>query len=95
MAEAIQAADAEVVDAAPVRPLPERATSRSLEPWADVGTAALAVAGGAVAGAATVAVIRATRRATRRAPRRRIAGRGKEKVIASRSFLVDVHVLGR
>jgi hypothetical protein len=64
----------------------------------EVKTAAIAAAGGVLAGAATVAAVRAvsavgsragaSRRLTRR---RRPAG----KVIASRSFLVDVHLLDR
>jgi hypothetical protein len=62
-------------------------------------TAAIAAAGGVVAGAATVAAVRAVRstgsrrgrgRRLRRAERDRAQG-----IIASRSFLVDVHLLGR
>jgi hypothetical protein len=61
-------------------------------------TAALAAAGGVLAGAATVAAVRAVGAATsRRASQRRFFGRRERpaKVVASRSFLVDVHVLGR
>ncbi|MSO41272.1 MAG: hypothetical protein EXQ70_05155 [Solirubrobacterales bacterium] len=95
MASELQAAEPDLVEAGPVRRLPESAAGRSIEPWSDVGTAALAVAGGVVAGAATVAVVKAAARSARRAPRRRIVGRRKEKVVASRSFLIDVHLLGR
>ena len=64
----------------------------------EVKSAALAAAGGVLAGAATVAAVRAVSAAGSRAGgarrlsrRRRPAG----KVIASRSFLVDVHLLDR
>lgn len=61
-------------------------------------TAAIAVAGGVLAGAATVAAVRAVgAMASARKPSRRLL-RGRErpaKVVASRSFLVDVHLLGR
>jgi hypothetical protein len=64
----------------------------------EVTTAAIAVAGGALAGAATVAAVRAvsgggpSKRRRRRLPKR---GKAATNVVASRSFLVDVHVLGR
>jgi hypothetical protein len=54
----------------------------------------VAAAGGAAAGVAVVAIARAASRAPRRAPRRGLFRR-REKVVASRSFLVDVHILGR
>ncbi len=63
----------------------------------EVRTAALAAIGGVLAGAATVAAVRAVSavgsrpRAPRRLPRRQ----RQAKVVASRSFLVDVHLLGR
>jgi hypothetical protein len=79
------------------RPLPaERAEDTGLSVWRDeVRAAALAAAGGLVAGAATVAVVRATRTAGARRPTRRaVRGRVRPvKIVASRSFLVDVHVL--
>ncbi|HVS28572.1 MAG TPA: hypothetical protein VHE14_03415 [Solirubrobacteraceae bacterium] len=53
--------------------------------------AAVVVAGGFVAGAATAAVVRRAR--TRRAVKRR--RRTLPDVVSSRSFLVDVHLLGR
>ena len=64
----------------------------------EVRTAALAAAGGVLAGAATVAAVRAVgSAASRRARSRRLFGRRERpaKVVASRSFLVDVHLLGR
>jgi hypothetical protein len=83
----------EVVEAEPVRPLPARSQGRTLEIWGrEVGPLAVAAAGGAAAGLAIVAVARA--RSLRRPPRRGLFRR-REKVVASRSFLVDVHVLGR
>lgn len=85
----------------PVRPLPssyeeQQGTSLALRP--EVRTAALAAAGGVLAGAATVAAVRAvTSAASRTRPQRRLARRRGERqnVVASRSFLVDVHLLGR
>jgi hypothetical protein len=61
-----------------------------------VRTAAIAAAGGLVAGAATVAAVRAVRAAATPRRSRRLSRRRDERpsVIASRSFLVDVHVLG-
>jgi hypothetical protein len=87
----------EIVQAEPVRPLPVRAEGRTIELWGrEVGPLAVAATAGAAAGVAVVAVARAARapRAARRAPRRGLFRR-REKVVASRSFLVDVHVLGR
>jgi hypothetical protein len=92
----------EDVDAGPEQPV------RAIEAHRDsalpilrteVRTAALAAAGGVLAGAATVAAVRAvggitsggagTRRLRRRREQRAM------NIVASRSFLVDVHVLGR
>jgi hypothetical protein len=61
-----------------------------------VRTVALAAAGGIVAGAATVAVVRAVKAGASRSSRS-ARKRAKERplnVLASRSFLVDVHLLG-
>jgi hypothetical protein len=82
---------------------------RALEPYrgpsglpairGEVRTAAIAAAGGVLAGAATVAAVRVmggavgSRRGSRRLSRRR--GERPQNILASRSFLVDVHVLGR
>jgi hypothetical protein len=87
-------ANAEVIEAGPVRPLPVRRRPGTIEIWGrEVGPLAVAAAGGAAAGLAVVAVARAAR--TQRRPPRRGLFRRREKVVASRSFLVDVHVLGR
>ena len=66
----------------------------------EVRTAALAAAGGVLAGAVTVAAVRAVGAATARGSGPRRLRRRKEQqravnVVASRSFLVDVHLLGR
>lgn len=64
----------------------------------EVRTAAIAAAGGVLAGAATVVAVRAVSsvgsrgRLGRRLSRRRSE---RSNVVASRSFLVDVHLLGR
>jgi hypothetical protein len=66
---------------------------------AEVRTAAIAAAGGVIAGAATVAAVRAVSAVGNRtrSPRRSRLGRRErpQNVVASRSFLVDVHLLGR
>lgn len=93
--EAVEGVGAQEV--ADVRPLPERRRAAELEVGRnEVTTAALAAAGGVVAGAATVAVVRAIGALShaRRGPRLPLR-RGRPKVVASRSFLVDVHVLGK
>jgi hypothetical protein len=85
----------EIVEAEPVRPLPARAEGGAIEIWGrEVGPLAVAATAGAAAGVAAVAVARAARTPARRPPRRGLFRR-REKVVASRSFLVDVHVLGR
>jgi hypothetical protein len=95
--------DAGPEDAAnPVRPLPAGYEASSGSPLPvlrpEVKTAALAAAGGVLAGAATVAAVRAVTgvagktRSPRRLPGRR---RERQSIVASRSFLVDVHLLGR
>jgi hypothetical protein len=64
----------------------------------EVRSAAIAAAGGVLAGAATVAAVRAvSSAASRTRSPRRLTGRRRERanVVASRSFLVDVHLLGR
>ena len=84
----------ELVEAAPVRPLPVRSSGGTIVIWGrEVGPLAAAATAGAAAGVAAVVVARAAR-ATRRPPRRGLFQR-REKVLTSRSFLVDVHVLGR
>jgi len=94
--EVPEAEDEQVTEA--VRPLPVPAQGSDVTVWSgEVKTAAIAAAGGLVAGAATVAVVRATRAAAMPKRRGRRGLRGKERpqnVVASRSFLVDVHLLG-
>jgi hypothetical protein len=81
---------------------------RALEPYREPGspvlrgevrTAAIAAAGGALAGAATVAAVRAVSAVgSRNRSSGRLSRRKAERpanVLASRSFLVDVHLLGR
>ena len=93
MSEEVQR-DVELVEAEPVRQLPAPRSGGTIEIWGkEVGPLAVAAAGGAAAGLAVVAVARAAR-SPRRPPRRGLFRR-REKVVASRSFLVDVHVLGR
>lgn len=86
----------EVVEAEPVRPLPATRSIGTIEIWGREVPLAVAAAGGAAAGVAVVAVARAAR-SPRQVPKRPRRGlfRRREKVVASRSFLVDVHVLGR
>lgn len=82
-----------------VRALPRRYEERRPLPAIreDVASAAIAVAGGALAGVATVAAVRAVSGSgsSRRRKRRRLSRRARPgNVVASRSFLVDVHMLG-
>jgi hypothetical protein len=97
--EAIELPEADADEpAAEARPLPVAAPERSDLPVisGEVKTAALAAAGGLVAGAATVAVVRATRNAApKRRSRRALRKERPQNIIASRSFLVDVHLLGQ
>jgi hypothetical protein len=88
-----QAGDAEEVDAVVVtdaRPLPAQRTTAQV-----VRTQAAVAAGSFAVGAATAVVVahRRARRATAKAGRRR--GRSSLDVAATRSFLVDVHLLNR
>lgn len=97
--EVIAEEDAEARDAEPVRVLPLRAEEASLPVLrTEVRTAAIIAAGGVLAGAATVAAVRAVGAASssRSRPRRRLLGRRERpNIVASRSFLIDVHLLGR
>jgi hypothetical protein len=98
-AEAIEetAGPGDAVTAEVPRPLPERSRGAEISLWRDeVRSAAIAAAGGIVVGAATVAAVRAGRAAGQ--ARRRVGRRSRERmpgVVASRSFLIDVHVLER
>ncbi len=79
----------------PVRVLPHE-TSNSLAVRTEAKTAVIAAAGGVLAGAATVAAVRAVGAvAGRKRTPRRMSRRERPNVLASRSFLVDVHLLGR
>jgi hypothetical protein len=101
--------EAEVLDGLPVLPEPETPAasgSRALAlPLASPAQAAAVAVGGFVAGAAVVGLVhrRQARRALPSARRsRRLAGGGERKrpvaglahIVASRSLLVDVHLLG-
>lgn len=79
-----------------VRALP-RESVHSLAVRNEARTAAIAAAGGVLAGAVTVAAVRAVGAAAtrKRAPRRFARRERPANVLASRSFLVDVHLLGR
>jgi hypothetical protein len=93
MAEELQASEV-IVEAGPVRPLPAEPSLGTIEVWGrEVGPLAVAATAGAAAGVAVVAVARAARPARR--PPRRGPFRRRERIVARRSFLIDVHVLGR
>ncbi len=97
--EVIAEEDAEPREAEPVRALPLPYEGSGLPVLrGEVRSAALAAAGGVLAGAATVAAVRAVSAAGSRSRAPRRLGRRRERpqnVVASRSFLVDVHLLGR
>jgi len=96
--EIVAEEDAEAGEAEPVRalPLPYEAPAAPVLST-EVRSAALAAAGGVLAGAATVAAVRAVSAvgSKSRSPRRLGRRRDRRDVVASRSFLVDVHLLGR
>jgi hypothetical protein len=84
MAEEIQVVEA----------LPVQRRAGAVEMWGrEVGPVAIAATAGVAAGVAAVAVARAAK--PERRPPRRGMFRRRERVVARRSFLVDVHVLGR
>jgi hypothetical protein len=94
--EVLAEEDAQAGAGQPVRALPLRYAEPASPVLRDeVRTAAIAAAGGALAGVATVAAVRAV--GSRRLTPRRLSRRRDRptNVIASRSFLVDVHLLGR
>jgi hypothetical protein len=99
--EVLAEEDAAASDAEPVRALPLPYEESGLAPVLrrEVPTAVVAAAGGVLAGAATVAAVRAVgavgSRTKARTPRRFGRRRDRREVVASRSFLVDVHLLGR
>jgi hypothetical protein len=90
--------DGELIEGEPNR-LPQRVERNGNVPaLREVRTAAIAAAGGALAGVATVAAVRAVSASgQRRRPAKRQLRRPERpaNVVASRSFLVDVHLLGR
>jgi hypothetical protein len=81
--------------------LPVVADVRTLEPVRPAASpavqAAAVAATGFVAGAATVAIVRRRARRAHQPARRRTRDRVAEigEVVASRSFLVDIHLLNR
>jgi hypothetical protein len=81
-----------------VRPLPQRRSGAELDAWrAEIRVVAMAAASGIAAGAATVAAVTAVKaRRERKRPTRLIRRGGKpENVRATRSFLIDIHLLDR
>jgi hypothetical protein len=92
----VELAEAEAEEAR-ARPLPATAPRAEISAWrGEVRTAALAAAGGLVAGAATAVAVRVTRGSSGRKPARRAPRKERAvKVLASRSFMVDVHLIDR
>ena len=80
-----------------VRALPERRTAAELTSWrGEVRAIAVVAAGGLAAGAATVVAVSAAKAMSGGRSRRPVRrGKSDRDVIATRSFLVDVHLLGR
>jgi hypothetical protein len=85
--------EAEVVDGLPV-PAAPAIVERALPVPVPARQAAALAATGFVAGAATVAVVSRRRHRTTRRKRRKSKG-GLGEIVASNSFLVDVHLLRR
>jgi hypothetical protein len=86
------------LESVPVRVLPREDEAGALAVRTEARAAAIAAAGGVLAGAATVAAVRAVGAVAsrKRSPRRGLVRRERPaNVLASRSFLVDVHLLGR
>jgi len=80
-----------------VRALPERRSKTELDSWrGEVRAIAVVAAGGVACGVATVVALSAakSRSGTRSRALRRVSG-NRDGIVASRSFLVDVHLLGR
>jgi hypothetical protein len=84
---------------AEVRPLPVLAEGRTValeRPRTTVSAPVVAATGGMLAGMLTMALVRVLRRGPRTLVlRRRRRGDRALEIMASRSFLVDVHVLKR
>ena len=86
--------EAEVVDGLPVPTEPVAPLERASAPLVPARQAAALAATSFVAGAATVAVVH--RRRTRVSRRKRRKSKGAlGEIVASNSFLVDVHLLRR
>ena len=85
--------EAEVVDGLPV-PAAPAVVEPALTAPVPVRQAAALAATGFVAGAATVAVVSRRRHRTPRRKRRR-SKNGLGEIVASNSFMVDVHLLRR
>lgn len=97
-AEAIEEpADGVGADAAETRPLPDRRRGGAeIDSWrGEVKAIAVVAAGGLAAGAATVAAISVAKRSGVRSRALRRRNGSRDNILASRSFLVDVHVLSR
>jgi hypothetical protein len=82
--------EGEIVDGLPVVAPPHEV--EAARPLVPARQAAALAATGFVAGAATVVVVQRRRS---RAPRRRRKARGLGEIVASNSFLVDVHLIRR
>jgi hypothetical protein len=97
--EVLSEEDVEAGPEQPVRAIESYREAQAPVLRTEVRTAALAAAGGVLAGAATVAAVRAVGAATSRGGGQRRLRRRRDQrqmnVVASRSFLVDVHLLGR
>jgi hypothetical protein len=78
-----------------VRVLPHEASAAPAV-RSEARTAVVAAVGGVLAGAATVAVVRAVSAVAKNSQGGLLSRRKRQpKVVASRSFLVDVHLLGK
>ena len=84
--------EVEIVDGLPVVAEPQ-GVEPAARPLVPARQAAALAATGFVAGAATVAVVHRRRARVSRRRRRKVAGLGE--IVASNSFLVDVHLLKR
>ena len=93
----VTAPDGDEAEESQVRPLPAPLeTGTEVSAWrGEARTAAIAAAGGLVAGAATVAIARATRGSSKKPARRSRPKDRPVKVLGSRSFIVDVHLIDR
>jgi hypothetical protein len=87
--------DPERSEEAEVRPLPVLAEPRVIEPRREVSlpAAVAAATGGFLIGVATFVLVKLLRRPRKAATLRLGGGRKKTEIAASRSFLVDIHLL--